>query len=922
MQTFELVKNKLGKPYYDLEYLLECLKEVLIENGDEELIPLIPWIGQRDVFSEIDIPSKKILHLYALIFQLLNLTEVNGAVQSRRKKEDKEGIASINGMWGQYLKQMNEKGIPAGEILSKISESEIQPVLTAHPTEAKRPVVLAEYRNLYLLLVQLENSMFTRREREEIRNDIKRSLHRLWLIDDIYLEKPDVRSELNNVIHYLINVFPITLPVLDRKFRQAWKEAGYNSSDLSKVSHFPVIKFGNWVGGDRDGHPLITAEVTSHTLEVLRTNALTLIKEHLISLSRKLSFYIEYQDLPGYFQENLANLIRRTGACNQVVLEKYNLELFRQYVHLMIAALPMEECPEEGQKVFDREGSYIHSGELMDDLNLLANALSEKSSSSIANNDVRELIRLIASFGFHLAQLDIRQNSEYYETAITQLIRSTGSKDSEYHSWDEKKREEFLNKELKTNRPFTRKTGVLEKEALAVTDCMMVLEDHISQYGHYAIGSLIVSMTRSVSDLLMVFILAREAGLTEFDGEGIILSLPVVPLFETIEDLDRSPDILDRFLSHPVVKRSIVYRMKKDGRAHPVQEVMIGYSDSNKDGGIIASVWHLYKAQKKLVEIGKKHDVQIKFFHGKGGSISRGAGPTHWFLRSLPKGSINGIIKVTEQGESIERKFANRTNAAYNLELLTSGTISLAILEQASLNNDTEPTDILELMSEVSLKSYKALTLNNDFIRFFREATPIDAIESSKIGSRPSRRTGKKSVSDLRAIPWVFSWSQSRFNLTSWYGVGSTLKYLKENEIEKFEALKQLTKTDRIIRYIFTNIDTSLNATDEQIMDKYSTLVTSNAIREKVLGKIKKELSLTRLMMKELIPRPIEQRRTNHYYSTILRADALEYLHESQIKLLKMWRNTPEDREKEKNELLIKLLKSINAIANAMGNTG
>jgi phosphoenolpyruvate carboxylase len=346
---------------------------------------------------------------------------------------------------------------------------------------------------------------------------------------------------------------------------------------------------------------------------------------------------------------------------------------------------------------------------------------------------------------------------------------------------------------------------------------------------------------------------------------------------------------------------------------------MIGYSDSNKDGGIIASAWNLYKAQKRIIEVGEKHGVKIRFFHGKGGTISRGAGPTHWFLKSLPEGSLNGDVKLTEQGETIERKYANKTNAAYNLELLVAGVTSLTLLQKQNGKSNAQISDIFEIMSAESLKHYKNLTQDPDFIGFLGKATPIDAIESSRIGSRPSRRTGKKSLADLRAIPWVFSWSQSRFNLTSWFGVGSTLQFLQNKHPEKFKSLQELLHTDPFVRYVLTNIDTSLAATDETIINLYAGLVEDKAVKDNILGKILDELKLTRLMMSKLILRPLLERRSNHYYSTILRADALENLHINQVKLLREWRNS---EPSENPENLINLLKSINAIANAMGNTG
>jgi phosphoenolpyruvate carboxylase len=290
MNTFPEVKDKLGKPYFDLAFLLNCLSEVLEENKEDALIPYIPWINDSIKFSE-KVSIKKILHLNALSFQLLNLVEVNGAVQNRRKLEDSEGLQSINGLWANNLEILKSQGISETEILEVLPEIRIQPVLTAHPTEAKRPVVLGQYRKLYLLMVKRENGMYTRREQEDIRREIKLSLNRLWLIDDIFLEKPDVRSELGSIIHYLVNVFPLVIPEMDKKLIQAWEEAGFDTNNLNRAENFPRISFGNWVGGDRDGHPLVTSEITAYTLSQFRLNAMLIIKDKLSDLSERLSFY-------------------------------------------------------------------------------------------------------------------------------------------------------------------------------------------------------------------------------------------------------------------------------------------------------------------------------------------------------------------------------------------------------------------------------------------------------------------------------------------------------------------------------------------------------------------------------------------------------------------------------------------------------
>jgi phosphoenolpyruvate carboxylase len=378
---------------------------------------------------------------------------------------------------------------------------------------------------------------------------------------------------------------------------------------------------------------------------------------------------------------------------------------------------------------------------------------------------------------------------------------------------------------------------------------------------------------------------------------------------------------MEKYFSLPEVQNSLEYqRIEKNGHTK-TQEVMIGYSDSNKDGGILASTWYLYKAQKEISEVGKKYGIQIKFFHGKGGSISRGAGPVHWFMQSLPHGTLTGKFKITEQGETIEKKFANKINAAYNLELMLASATLNTLLHTKEQNNESDVAEILEYLGSVSHNIYVELLKNEHFIEFYEQATPIDVIEESKIGSRPARRTGKRTFADLRAIPWVFSWGQSRFHITSWYGVGSTLERMQFEFPEKYKKLKELILTNQFVRYVFTNIDTSLASTDEEMMKMYAGLVTNDEVRSAILNLLLAELEKTRRLMRELLGRPMEVRRKNHFYSTALRAEALDILHNNQIENLKLWRR-PDISAGEKEKLLNQLLISVNAIANAMGTTG
>lgn len=922
MNVLSITKDKLGKPYKDLEFLLNCLKEVLIENGEEELAQYIPWISNKPK-AQPESFTEKYIQLYSIAFHLLNMVEENGAVQNRRKQESEKSLSSVNGLWGRNLKTLKDNGITDEEISKILPDIRIEPVLTAHPTEAKRSIVLEHHRVLYLLLVKRENSMYTPLEQEEIREEIKLELHRLWRTGEIFIEKPDVMSELHNVIHYLTVVFPEVLPVLDKRLMVGWKEMGFNPTLLQPFDSLPKVSFGNWVGGDRDGHPFVTSEVTKETLGLLRAKALEMIKKQLISLSTNLSFTCPVNQSTPALQKRIYEIGEELGS-KEFALHGAEREAFRLFVNLMLTKLPNEMKKNNPFRQVINTNYYKYASELISDLSILSDGLVAFGAKSIAFADVKDVLRIVQTFGFHLAHLDIRQNSKFHDMALCQLMDVALLDGSTFMDWNEEERLDFINKELQTPRPFTQPKIKLGPEAEAVISCYKVVSEHIEKNGPSGLGALIVSMTRSLSDLLIVYLLAREGGLIVQTPEGLVSKLPVVPLFETIDDLQKSPEIIEQFLEHPFTKRSLEYQRKATGEKYAVQQIMVGYSDSNKDGGILASQWNLYRAQSELAEIGRKFNVKIRFFHGKGGSISRGAGPTNWFIKTLPHSTINGDLRLTEQGETIAQKYANKINATFNLESLLAGTAGRSILHQQTPKKKEKFEKAFEILASESFKYYQELINNKSFIQFFSEATPIDVIENSKIGSRPARRTGKRTLGDLRAIPWVFSWSQSRFNITSWYGVGSTLEAFKKKNPEDFEELKKQAQEDSLIRYVFTNVDTSLAATDETIFKEYAALVEDEKVRNEILSQILTELEKTRKMILEIFGKTLENRRTHHHYSNILRAEALNDLHYKQISLLKKWRKikTQGGESDETQNCLLQLLLTVNGIASALRNTG
>lgn len=923
MTVLKELQDKLGKPYNDLEFLLNCLKEVLEENKEDKFTPFIPWIRGGDDLNT-DKFKESHLQLYSIAFHLLNIVEENNIAQSRRKKENDKGLDSSHGLWADNLKYLKENGISEKQIAESLSGIRVEPVLTAHPTEAKRPIVLEHHRQLYLLLLDRENTMFTDLERSDIRRRIKLELDRLWRTGEIFVEKPNVQTELKTVLHYLTSVFPEAVLKLDRRLEQAWQNAGFDSSILNDYKNLPTLSFSDWVGGDRDGHPFVTSDVTKETLELLRLNSIIIIRKYLTELAKNLSFNCHVKKCPKNLNKKIMAMLNYFELDEENLSESEQMEAFSLYVNLLIVRLPVEVEGDTPVRLSEKIFSYHNAGELLADLEILFESLVAYGASLIAHNDVKNVIRIVQTFGFYCAKLDIRQNSKFHDSAVTQLIKVGLGKDIEFGSLSEVERIDFLTKELTSPRPFTQPGMKLGTEAEAVLNCYRVVNDYMVKYGTDGIGSFIVSMTRSVSDLLVVYLLAREAGLVETTEEGLISKIHVVPLFETIDDLLGSPAILTGFLEHPFTKRSLAHQIKQSGAKIPTQQAMIGYSDSNKDGGILASQFHLFKAETELTQVGVEQNVKIRFFHGKGGSISRGAGPTNWFTRTLPHGSINGDMRLTEQGETISQKYANKINAIYNLELLLAGTAGASILHKFTSKKEYHFAEKFEFLATTSKKHFQALLNHKSFMHFFGQATPIDVIELSKIGSRPSRRSGKRTLGDLRAIPWVFSWSQSRFNITSWYGVGSALEdYLKKYP-DDLDLLRKEAETVSLIRYVLTNVDTSIAATDEMVFNWYANLVDDKKVKSDILDLITEELEKTKKMLSLVFVTPISERRKQHFYSNKLRSVPLYDLHKNQIAALKKWRKlkvtAPDSPETQ--ELLMYLLMTVNGISSALRMTG
>jgi phosphoenolpyruvate carboxylase len=905
MEKEILEREGLQKIRTDFTYLLGIFKEMLQSLGEEDLADMIPLENKQALINLNNVPDVKVAQALGICFELLNSVEENAATQFRRKTETQFGLETTRGSWGETLKLWDASGINEQEIVDLLPKIKVMPVLTAHPSEAKRLTVLDIHRELYVLLVKDENPLWSNSERALIRQEIKSLLERWWRTGEIYLQKPRLEDERSNLMHYFENVFPEALRLTDQRLLDAWKYMGFSQNILDRPEQFPKLEFGSWVGGDRDGHPYVTPEFTASTLKLHREAALKIMLKELVQLAKELSFSEYLNEISTEFLADLKDTAKKLGVAGQKALERNPSEPLRQFINLLIVRLEnsLNERFELDEKCY-----YSRPEDLGIELKKIRTLLVHLGANQINKDCLFPIERSLNCFGFHLAKLDIRQNSEYHEKAISQILEASGSADADYASWNEEKRLSFINQELLSNRPFIVSGTSCGPEADNVLGYFREVKEYVDLHGTNGIGSVIVSMTRSLSDLLVVFLFLREVGLKD-------TNLNVVPLLETIDDLIAGPDILEAFLTHPTVKET------RKSKETFVQEVMLGYSDSNKDGGILTSRWTIYKAEENLNEVGRRLGIQLCFFHGRGGTISRGGGKIHRFLESMPPGSVSGHIKMTVQGETIADQFANRLNAGYNLEMMISGTARQAMISHNKVKNE-KLYDIMDRLVEMSRKNYRQLLDHPKFIEFYSQATPIDVLEQSKIGSRPARRTGQRSLNDLRSIPWVFSWNQSRFNLTGWFGTGAALGKFQEQYPEDFEYLKTISQEWFFLKYDLIEIETNLLNSDAEIMKAFADLVHDTSVKTELMELILTDYELCLKQIETLMSASVEKRRISRLENNKLRNEALGVLHLIQIQTLKEWRKHEKSDSEEGDKLLLKLLLLVNALAGGLKGTG
>ncbi|HEY8163653.1 MAG TPA: phosphoenolpyruvate carboxylase [Methylocystis sp.] len=849
------------------------------------------------------------LQAQGIFFQLVSIAEQAYAMRRRRRIERERGHDKLLGTFDYVLSSAASAGVSAAEVRAQLQTLRIRPVITAHPTEAKRVSILEKYRRIYLLLRELESTRWTDREREALVKSIYDLIELLWLTGELHLEKPTVEHEVLWGQHFFQESIFDLAPELLSSFERALKR----HYPHEKFEVTPFFQFGSWIGGDRDGNPFVTNEVTRRTMRQNATASLNYYHNRVVDLVRMLSISERAAVIPPAFKEELSR--RLAGMSDGAAIAHRNLnEPYRQFVTTILRKIDNTLAAANDEPTTGP--GYSSADKLIGDLLLLESVLIEAKSEALATDLVRPLRRAVEIFRFSTVRLDIRQNTTRTTSALQELwrIKTEGETPPEVTSdaW-----RAWLMKELEAPRAKPIPRDTLTADTRDVIEMFEVVADMRARLDREAFGSFILSMTASANDVLGVYLLAKEAGLFA-DAAGVDhLTLPIVPLFETITDLQDAPAIMRDLLQIPLIRRST--HAQGD-----LQEVMIGYSDSNKDGGFLSSNWELYKAQARLTEVGQELDIAIAFFHGRGGSVSRGGAPTGHAIAAQPAGSIRGRFRVTEQGEVVSFKYANRGTAAYQMELLSSSVFQHALKSERedALVPRKEFDEALEEISFASFAVYERLVADPDLVAYFQAASPLEEISLLNIGSRPARRFGAKSLSDLRAIPWVFAWAQNRHSITSWYGVGSGLRaYLEAHGDRGLELLRWMFEDSRLFRLILDEVEKTLALVDLSIARAYASLVADEAVREKIFQMIEAEYALTcEMVLRVTGDRDLTDRFKEYAARLQHRLPVIDEVNREQVELLRRFRSAQDETEKE--DVKVPLLISISCIAAGLGATG
>jgi phosphoenolpyruvate carboxylase len=876
----ELVAEQGGQSLYEL---VETARRAAIERREEQDGAEARMVGLVDAMKPDT--AREFIRAFSTYFQMVNTAEKVHRIRRRREYLNDPDQPQPGGFEA-TLKHLQGQGVPFERIAAELESMSLEPVFTAHPTESTRRTILRKQQSIVRRMVDLLNPTLTPQERRTGLERIRLEMTTSWQTEEHPNERMTVADELEHVLFFLTDVLYAMVPPFYEALEQTLAEV-YGHEDV-RVPAF--LRFGSWVGGDMDGNPEVTAKTLREALARQRSLVLNLYYEECAQLARKLSQTAgRIEVLPELLERSRSYAAHFPDAAHDVPVRHRDMP-YRVMLRLVMARL---------KSTFDESSfPYESAQEFLGDMRLIAESLERHKGRHAGQFAVQRLIRRIETFGFHLAGLDVRQEASVHRSVIAE-----GLGEPEWERMSIEARRDRLLQALAARELPRDELSSQARKVLAVFQAIGFCR---RKYGRDAIGAYIVSMSHGVDDILGVMLLARWGELARKTGA---VPIDIVPLFETVDDLERGPEIMRELFALPAYAEHLGQRGRR-------QMVMVGYSDSNKDGGLAAARWALQRAQQALVTTLDEAGVELTLFHGRGGTVSRGGGKTHAAVRAAPPGAVRGRLRVTEQGEIINQKYGLRVIAMRTLEQAWSAVMENGLEPRVAPAQEPAWAEVMDTIAEASRERYKRLVYDHvGFADYFRCATPVDVIERMRIGSRPPSRKAAASIADLRAIPWVFAWSQARFGLPGWFGLGTGLATAAERHGEA--VVGEMVREWYFLAALVGDVEMVLAKADIDIARRYSEL--AGDLHGRFFPIIRQEYELTlewvlRLRGQErLLEREQTLRRSIRLRNPYM--DPMSFL---QVDLLRRWRAS----EREDEAVFRALMASVNGIAHGLQNTG
>jgi phosphoenolpyruvate carboxylase len=856
---------------------------------------------------------------FSFYFELINLAETNHRKRRRRSSQLNDAPPQRGDLRG-TLRRLREAGFDSSRALALLSEISITPVFTAHPTEVARRSVMFKRRRISDLLERLDRVAVPEEELEALEREVTAEITALWQTDDVRSARPTVRDEIRMALDYYEASLFDTLPVLYSEVAAAL-EAEYPDQKPTLAELPQLIRFGSWIGGDRDGNPFVTAQTTREALAMAQSLLLNHYRRRLQNVFEQLGSSTQQVPVSAELQALLDRYLTQLRTAGQTMLEE---RFHFEYLRLLIACILMRlgSTPQSSVPLPPNPAlaPYTRASDLLSDLTVLRQSLMQHRGERLAQMLIDPLLIEVRTYGLHLQTLDIRQHARVHAAAIAEIAGCTR-----------------LSTEGNNDTSALSLPPALSPQTAEVLDTFRAIAELKQKYPAETIRQYVISGATSAEDILNVLWLARLGGVQVETGQGAEQDgsaqdqdpgLQPVPLFESIEDLENAPAIMRRLWSSEAFQPLL----QSWGRR---QEIMLGYSDSNKDGGMFTSTWQIWKAHRELHTVAREYGVVLRLFHGRGGTVGRGGGPTHRALFAQPVDSFTGELRLTEQGEVLNWKYSDVVLAERNLELMIAASLDALARPDAVLQKDADTPHLtgeitpaweaaMERLSATSYAFYRRHIIDNpETFTYFEQATPVAELENARIGSRPAKRTGKRSMADLRAIPWVFGWMQSRQLVPAWFGVGHALNAFVEENPDGLAQLQSMARGFPLFVDIIRNVEMALAKSDFGIARLYASLVEDEALRDRVYTTLKSEFELTQKMLlavtgqqRLLQTNPVLER------SIRLRNPYVDPLSLLQVELIRRKRAAATAGQPESPELNRAISATINGISAGLRNTG